>query len=127
MAFVAATARAWLLTIVRNSCSTWLEQNRRQEPTTAFDEEIHSAEEHSQSPEALVLESADARLVRDALEELPPEFREAIVLRELEGMSYKEIAGLCAIPVGTVMSRLARARQRLERYFTGSLEQGALP
>ena len=127
MAFVAATARAWLLTIVRNSCSTWLEQNRRQEPTTAFDEEIHSAEEHSQSPEALVLESADARLVRDALEELPPEFREAIVLRELEGMSYKEIAGLCAIPVGTVVSRLARARQRLERYFTGSLEQGALP
>jgi len=127
MAFVAATARAWLLTIVRNSCSTWLEQNRRQEPTTAFDEEIHSAEEHSQSPEALVLESADARLVRDALEELPPEFRKAIVLRELEGMSYKEIAGLCAIPVGTVVSRLARARQRLERYFTGSLEQGALP
>jgi RNA polymerase sigma-70 factor (ECF subfamily) len=57
------------------------------------------------------------------LEDLPPEFREAIVLRELEGMSYKEIAGLCSIPVGTVMSRLARARQRLERYFTGSVNK----
>jgi RNA polymerase sigma-70 factor (ECF subfamily) len=115
--------RAWLLTIVRNSCYTWLQQYRLQKLTTAFDEEIHTAEEHSRSPEALLLGSADARLVKDALEELPPEFREAIVLRELEGMSYKEIAGLCGIPVGTVMSRLARARQRLERYFTGSVNK----
>ena len=116
-------SRAWLLAIVRNRCYTWLEQNRLQESTTAFDEEIHTAEEHSQSPEALLLESADARRVKDALEELPPEFREAIVLRELEGMSYKEIARLCGIPVGTVMSRLARARQRLEQYFTGSVSE----
>jgi RNA polymerase sigma factor (sigma-70 family) len=115
--------RAWLLAIVRNSCYTWLEQNRRQEFTTVFDEEIHTAEEHSHSPEALLLESADARRVRDALDDLPPEFREAIVLRELEGMSYKEIAGLCGIPVGTVMSRLARARQRLERYLSSSVNK----
>ncbi len=115
--------RAWLLTIVRNRCYTWLEQNRLQEFTTVFDEEIHTAEEQSRSPEALLLESADASRVKAALEELPPEFREAIVLRELEGMSYKEIAGLCGIPVGTVMSRLARARQRLERYFTGSVDK----
>ena len=118
--------RAWLLTIVRNTCYTWLQQNRLQELTTAFDEEIHTAEEHSRSPEALLLESADASRVQGALEELPPKFREAIVLRELEGMSYKEIAELCGIPVGTVMSRLARARQCLERYFTGPVKQGAL-
>ncbi len=115
--------RAWLLTIVRNSCYTWLQQNRLQELTTAFDEEIHTAEEHSRSPEALLLESADASRVQGALEVLPPEFREAIVLRELEGMSYKEIAGLCGVPVGTVMSRLARARRRLERHFTGSVNK----
>ena len=119
--------RAWLLTIVRNSCYTWLEQNRLPELTTPFEEEIHTPEEHSQSPEAFLLENADASRVKGALEELPPEFREAIVLRELEGMSYKEIAELCGIPVGTVMSRLARARQRLERYLTGSVKQGALP
>lgn len=115
--------RAWLLTIVRNTCYTWLEQHRLQEPTTAFDEEIHTAEEWSRSPEALLLESVDARCVNDALEELPPEFREAIILRELEGMSYKEIAELCGVPVGTVMSRLARARQRLEQYFTGPVSK----
>jgi RNA polymerase sigma-70 factor (ECF subfamily) len=115
--------RAWLLTIVRNSCYTWLQQNRLQELATPFDEEIHTAEEHSRSPEALLLERADARRVKDALEELPAEFREAIILRELEGMPYKEIAELCGVPVGTVMSRLARARQRLEQYFSASVNK----
>jgi RNA polymerase sigma-70 factor (ECF subfamily) len=125
--FRGGDARAWLLTIVRNSCYTWLQQNRLQELTTTFDEEIHTADEQSQNPETLLLESADARLVQDALEALPPEFREVIVLRELEGMSYKQIAGLCGIPVGTVMSRLARARQRLERYFAGSVSKEPMP
>jgi RNA polymerase sigma-70 factor, ECF subfamily len=116
--FRGGDSRAWLLAIVRNSCYTWLEQNRRQESTTVFDEEIHTAEGHSRSPEALLLEGAQARLVKDRLEELPPEFREAIVLRELEGMSYKEIANVAGVPVGTVMSRLARARERLQRQLT---------
>ena len=115
--------RAWLLTIVRNSCYTWLQQNRLQELTTVFDEEIHTSQEHSRSPEALLLEKADARLVKDALEELQPEFREAIVLRELEGMSYKEIADVAGVPVGTVMSRLARARERLQRQLTSSAKR----
>ena len=121
--FRGGDARAWLLTIVRNSCYTWLDQNRRQELTTAFDEEIHTAEEHSRSPEALLLEGAQARLVKDLLEELPPEFREAIVLRELEGMSYKEIASVAGVPVGTVMSRLARARERLQLQLTNSAKR----
>ena len=125
--FRGGDSRAWLLTIVRNSCYTWLQQNRVQELTTAFDEEIHTTGENSRSPEALLLQGADVRLVKDALEELPQEFREAIVLREMEGMSYSEIAGLCGIPLGTVMSRLARARQRLERYFSGLVNKGALP
>ena len=124
--FRGGDSRAWLLTIVRNTCYTWLHQNRTRELTTAFDEEIHSAD-HSLTPEALLLQSVDARLVKDALEQLPPEFREAIVLREMEGMSYNEIAALCGIPLGTVMSRLARARQRLEAILQRSGEQGALP
>jgi len=104
--------RAWLLTIVRNGCYRWLKQNRLQELATTFDEEIHKAEEQSQSPDAQLLERADAGRVKDALEEPPTEFREGIVLRELESMSYKEITGLCGILVGTVMSRLVCARQR---------------
>lgn len=125
--FRGGDARAWLLTIVRNRCYSWLRENRLQELNAAFDEEIHTTEEHSRSPEALLLQGASARQVQDALEALPPEFREAIVLRELEGLSYSEIAGLCGVPVGTVMSRLARARQRLERHFTGPIKKGALP
>ncbi len=125
--FRGGDARAWLLTIVRNSCYTWLRENRLQELATAFDEEIHTGEEDSPSPEALLLQGANTRLVQDALEALPPEFREAIVLRELEGLSYREIAGLCGVPVGTVMSRLARARQRLERHLTDSVQKGGLP
>ena len=121
--FRGGDSRAWLLTIVRNSCYTWLQQNRLQGLTTVFDEEIHTSQEHSRSPEALLLEKADARLVKDALEELPPEFREAIVLRELEGMSYKEIADVAGVPVGTVMSRLARARERLQRQLTSSAKR----
>ena len=121
--FRGGDTRAWLLAIVRNRCYTWLEQNRLREVTTVFDEEIHTAQERSRSPEALLLESADARLVKDALEELPPEFREAIVLRELEGMSYKEIADVAGVPVGTVMSRLARARERLQRRLTNSAKR----
>jgi RNA polymerase sigma-70 factor (ECF subfamily) len=124
--FRGGDARAWLLAIVRNTCFTWLQQNRRLELAMPFDEEIHTAAEHSKGPEALMLQSADTQRVKDALERLPPEFREAIVLREMEGMSYNEIAGLCGVPIGTVMSRLARARQRLEEILQQSGEQGIL-
>lgn len=108
-------SRAWLLAIVRNTCYTWLKRNRVQELTTVFDEERHSSEDDACNPEALLLKNADAQLLRQALEEQPLEFREAIILRELEGMTYKEIADLAGVPMGTVMSRLVRARQRLQR------------
>jgi RNA polymerase sigma factor (sigma-70 family) len=115
--------RAWLLTIVRNTCYTWLQANRAQELTMSFDEEMHTTEGGSRDPETLLLESADRELLKNALEELPLEFREVVVLRELEGMSYKEIADLAGIPVGTVMSRLARARERLQRRLTTSVKE----
>jgi RNA polymerase sigma factor (sigma-70 family) len=115
--------RAWLLTIVRNTCYTWLRGNRAQELTVAFDEEAHTREDASSDPEALLLESIDRQSLKQALEELPVEFREVIVLRELEGMSYKEIAHLVGVPVGTVMSRLARARQRLQQRLTATIKE----
>ena len=108
--------RAWLLTIVRNTCYTWLKQNRPPEPVVEFDEEIHSEEfPASVNPELQVLASADKATVHRALEELPDMFREVLVLREIEGMSYKEIADVASVSIGTVMSRLARARTRLRQ------------
>jgi RNA polymerase sigma-70 factor (ECF subfamily) len=106
--------RAWLLTIVRNTCYTWLHANRAGKPTVPFDEEKHSTETGSTSPDAALVANVDRDLLRQAIEELPTEFREVLVLREFEGMAYKEIAGIAGIPVGTVMSRLGRARGRLQ-------------
>ncbi len=105
--------RAWLLTIVRNTCYTWLHQNRAPGSAEVFDEEIHSAEFSG---------SADPGItVRRALEELPDVFREALILREIEGMSYKEIADVASVSLGTVMSRLARARTRLRHSLGAAL------
>jgi RNA polymerase sigma-70 factor (ECF subfamily) len=116
--------RAWLLTIVRNTCYTWLHQNRVSSSAVEFDEEIHSAEiSGSANPEIQVLATADKETLRRALEELPDVFREALVLREIEGLSYKEIAEVTSISLGTVMSRLARARTRLRQALCASLGQ----
>jgi RNA polymerase sigma-70 factor, ECF subfamily len=116
-------ARGWLLQIVRNTCYTWLEKNRPMEFMPEFDEAQHSEVAHlaypgggkmSASPEALAMASADRERLTQALEKLPPRFREVLVLRELEGCSYKEIAGITAVPIGTVMSALSRARRQLQ-------------
>lgn len=114
--FHGGDARAWLLQIVRNTCYTWLEKNRPVELMTEFDEELHP--QASVSPEALAIAGDNRERLSRALETLPPRFREVLVLRELEGCSYKEIAAITAIPIGTVMSALARARQRLQRALT---------
>jgi RNA polymerase sigma-70 factor (ECF subfamily) len=114
--------RAWLLTIVRNTCYTWLHQNRPPEAAVEFDEEIHSGEMPGDiNPELQVLASADKETLRRALEELPGIFREVLVLRELEGLSYKEIADVASVSIGTVMSRLARARTRLRQCLGATL------
>lgn len=112
--FYGTEGRGWLLTIVRNTCYTWLRRNRNMEFSTEFDEEIHSVGNENLNPEEILLERASHQHLQDALEELPVEFREALVLREIEGLSYKEIADISGVPVGTVMSRLARARDRLK-------------
>ena len=117
--FRGVDGRAWLLTIVRNTCYTWLHQNRAHEMTTTFDEEIHCVDSDTSNPATLALQSADHQILRQALDELPVEFREVVVLRDLEGFSYKEIAGIANIPTGTVMSRLARARERLKKILCG--------
>ena len=104
--------RAWLLTIVRNTAYSWLKKNRSQPLVSMDDDEF--AEIEDQSGAAGSFHSADTDALRAALESLPLEFREALVLRELEGLSYKEIAEVAEVPVGTVMSRLARARRQLQ-------------
>jgi RNA polymerase sigma-70 factor (ECF subfamily) len=111
--FHGGNARAWLLKIVRNTCYTWLHQNRTHQATDLFDEQIHTDVAESRNPETLLLQRADGQLLNQALDELPTDFREVLVLLELEGLSYKEIAEVLGIPIGTVMSRLARARHRL--------------
>jgi RNA polymerase sigma factor (sigma-70 family) len=116
-AFRGVDGRAWLLTIVRNTCYTWLQQNRAHEITTMFDEEIHSVDSDASNPATLALQSPDQQILREALDELPVEFREVVVLRDLEGFSYKEISDIVNIPAGTVMSRLARARERLKQFL----------
>jgi RNA polymerase sigma factor (sigma-70 family) len=108
-------ARAWLLTVVRHTCYTWMERHRGRKAMTSFDEEMHSGEGNALNPERLFLQRADRQLVREAVEALPLEFREVIVLREMEALSYQEIAGIINVPVGTVMSRLARGRNRLQQ------------
>jgi RNA polymerase sigma-70 factor (ECF subfamily) len=112
--FRGGDARGWLLTIVRNTCYTWLRAHRRHELVVEFDEHVHSGDGELPDAERLVAESAGRETLEKALQELPAEFREVIVLRELEELSYKEIAEIAGVPVGTVMSRLARARSRLQ-------------
>src|SRR6478752_1338886 len=112
--FHGSNGRAWLLTIVRNTSYTLLKKNRAADLTTPFDEEIHASGHESASPATLLEHAEDSELIKNAMEELPAEFREILVLRHQEGLSYKEIADIAQIPLGTVMSRLARARDKLK-------------
>ena len=121
--FHGGDARAWLLQIVRNTCYTWLEKNRPAELMTEFNEEVHL--QPSANPETLASQTSDRERLMRALESLPARAREVLVLRELEGCSYKEIADIAAIPIGTVMSTLARARERLQRTLTAAAAKEA--
>jgi len=114
--FRGGNSRSWVLAIVRNTAFTWLKQNRAHNTVSVSDEDWRGMED----PVALENHSwhqADREVLRAALEELPLEFREVLILRELEGLSYKEISDVADAPIGTVMSRLARARKQLQDYL----------
>lgn len=126
--FHGTNSRAWLLTIVRNTFYSRLPQKREQELTTTLDLETHNEGSEAYNPELLVLKSVGNRLLRQLLEELPLEYREVVILRELQDLSYKEISEMIGVPIGTVMSRLARARKRLEQKLNlAALVEGGLP
>lgn len=124
--FRGSDGRAWLLMIVRNSCYDRLRKRGPSLQDIDFDEAVHSRERQIPNPETVVLLSERAELMRKSLAELPVECREVIVLRELEQLSYREIAIIVGIPVGTVMSRLSRARQRLHQTLSGYMERGEI-
>ena len=112
--------RAWLLRIVRNCCYDLREQNEREPSRPMLDDNDLGAEPPAEvlgllpeTPEARLLRMSDGRALEAALNQLPAEFRESFLLREVEGLSYKEIAEVAAVPIGTVMSRLSRARAQL--------------
>ena len=122
--FRGGDGRAWILAVVRNTCYTRAKADRVHE-LPPFDETTYSARCEAYDPARLAIVRAEGEHVRAAVEALPAEFREVIVLRELEGMSYKEIAAAVGVPVGTVMSRLARARHRLQESLGPELNEGS--
>ena len=111
--FQGGDARPWLLKIVRNTSYSFLEKNRPAMLAEEFDERVHAQDLPAPDAETTMVRTVESRMLREALEELPVTFREVLVLRELEGLSYKGIAELVGIPIGTVMSSLARGRERL--------------
>jgi RNA polymerase sigma factor (sigma-70 family) len=114
--FQGGEGRAWLLTIVRNLCYDSMRRRNVRERTASFDEELHNTgPTNSSDPEACLLLKERAEMLRKAIEELPLELREVLVLRELQELSYREIASIAQVPMGTVMSRLSRARKRLQQ------------
>jgi RNA polymerase sigma factor (sigma-70 family) len=111
--FQGTNFRAWLLRIVRNTCYTALGARRVREKEVPLEDEAIEIEDHAPLPPVSLARKATVEAVREAIATLPVEFREAVVLRELEGLSYKEISEVTEVPIGTVMSRLARARHQL--------------
>jgi RNA polymerase sigma-70 factor (ECF subfamily) len=124
--FRGGNARLWLLRIVRNTCYTWLRLNRPPQTTAEFDEELFGPDPDAQNAEEALLRNDSSTLVRQALETLPTDSREVLILRDIQGMSYKEISEVTGMPPGTVMSRLSRARSRL-RQSLANLVNGNTP
>jgi RNA polymerase sigma-70 factor, ECF subfamily len=125
--FRGGDARAWLMKIVRNSCYSWLRANRPLQDATEFDENLCPPDYHAPDPEEIVVQSDSSTLLRKALENLPTGFREVLILREIEGLSYREIAYISGTPVGTVMSSLSRARGRLRQALARLTNRDATP
>lgn len=132
--FRGQNSRTWLLTIVRNTGYDWMKQNRPRDQVTFLDDDpqsdsidpLDSLARESSTPETLLLQRADREMLMKALEGLPVEFKEVVILRELEEMTYKEISSICNVPLGTVMSRLARGRKLLQQGLANWDNQGGL-
>lgn len=125
--FRGGDARPWLLKIVRNTCYTRLRANRVLRDAAEFDENRYPPDTRALNPEEIVLQDDSGVRVRAALEKLPANFREVLVLREIEGMSYKEIADITGMTAGTVMSRLSRARGRLREALMSRMNGDTAP
>ena len=128
--------KAWFMAIVRNTCIDWLRGGARRSATSEYDDDVHgslggggmegvSDAGARASPESLAMQASDARWVHTAIAALPMEFREAIVLRELEELSYKEISAIVNVPIGTVMSRISRGRDLLVRELGAGVKRAA--
>jgi RNA polymerase sigma-70 factor (ECF subfamily) len=128
--FSGENPRGWLLKIVRNSAYTFLRQNRERELNTEFDEQLHVDPlvpgRSSETPDASLQRADQCRLLKEAVEALPVEFREVFILREMEGLSYRDIANLAQVPMGTVMSRLSRARRNLRTAIVNAADYSTL-
>ena len=117
--YAGGSARSWVLSIVRNTAYSWLRKNRPAAVVTVDDleavelEQANPGDRDGDNPEAALIAKADADQLRSAIAALPTAFRETLVLRDIEGLDYREIAQATEVPIGTVMSRLARARHRL--------------
>lgn len=116
--------KAWLLTVVRNTCHTWLRREKGTRTMVMFEEQMHGSELDRADPEGMLLEKFNVGSLRDCLKALPVDYREVVILRELEEMSYRDIADLIKIPLGTVMSRLSRGRRRLEDCVSSRMTRG---
>ena len=130
--FAGTDIRPWLLAIVRNVAYRWLSNRRRSSNVISMDESLNPAGEEpaaaqiaseDPTPEAQLIGEVDRALVRSALAELPPIFREVLVLREIEGLRYREIAQIAGAPIGTVMSRIARGRKELRKTLAKMMER----
>lgn len=122
--FRGGDSRAWLLKIVRNTCYSWVRKNRPTELSDEFDETVHATDTLGEDAEAKLVSRANSEQVRKALEALPAGFREVLVLREIEELSYKEISDITGAPMGTVMSSLSRGRRRLREELLAATGKG---
>jgi RNA polymerase sigma-70 factor (ECF subfamily) len=123
--FSGGNGRAWFLSIVRNTC--WSRGRHKAAPTDPFDEDQHSSARPASDPETLLLHTDDVTLIERAMSRVPDRFRELLVLRELEGLSYRELADVLSIPIGTVMSGLSRARQAFRGAVDDELNRAGMP
>ena len=121
--FRGGDSRSWILAIVRNTCYTWLHKQQVNELNVPFQEELHDIECACSNPEDLYIRQVEQEKLIEALNSLSLEYREIIVLRELEELSYKEISTIVHIPMGTVMSRLARARKQFQCFLTEQMSK----